>query len=64
MQYKTRIPVGESVCVRVCVCVCVCVWRLSPTKIEKSVHDAITLPEEAEGWWFLVISIGDVTLPT
>ncbi len=27
-------------------------------------HDVITLPDEAEGWWFLTVSTGDVTPPT
>ncbi len=27
-------------------------------------HDIITLPDEAEGRWFLRVSMGDVTLPT
>ncbi len=24
-------------------------------------HDVITLPDEAEGWWFLTVFMGDVT---
>ncbi len=27
-------------------------------------HDVITLPEEAERWWFLTVSMGDMTPPT
>ncbi len=27
-------------------------------------HDVITLPDEAEGWWFLTVSMGDMTPPT
>ncbi len=27
-------------------------------------HDVITLPDEAEGWWLLTVSMGEVTPPT
>ncbi len=27
-------------------------------------HNVVTLPDEGEGWWFLTVSVGDVTPPT
>ncbi len=30
----------------------------------QSTHDVVTLPDEAERWWFLTVSMGDVTLAT
>ncbi len=27
-------------------------------------HGVLTLPDEAERWWFLTVSMGDLTLPT
>ncbi len=27
-------------------------------------HNIKTLPDEAEGWWFQTVSMGDVTPPT
>ncbi len=27
-------------------------------------HDVITLLDETEGWWFLTVSMGDMTPPT
>ncbi len=27
-------------------------------------HDVITLPDEAKGWWFLTVVMGDLAPPT